>query len=86
MGFHWRSGFKLSRRGNPKLNVNKKFQLSDIKLIRDYDKGLCVVTANEINAISELARNEGVLLDPVYTARAFYGMLDYLNEKEFCQL
>jgi 1-aminocyclopropane-1-carboxylate deaminase/D-cysteine desulfhydrase-like pyridoxal-dependent ACC family enzyme len=33
--------------------------------------------------ISELARNEGVLLDPVYTARAFYGMLDYLNEKEF---
>lgn len=72
----------LVEEGTQKLNVNKKFQLSDIKLIRDYDEdGYGVVTANEINAISELARNEGVLLDPVYTARAFYGMLNYLNEK-----
>lgn len=72
----------LVEEGTQKLNVNKKFQLSDIKLIRDYDEdGYGVVTANEINAISELARNEGVLLDPIYTARAFYGMLDYLNEK-----
>jgi hypothetical protein len=41
-----------------------------------------VVTANEINAISELARNEGCFIRSC-TARAFYGMLDYLNEKEF---
>ncbi|MEZ7500285.1 D-cysteine desulfhydrase family protein [Flavobacterium sp. Arc3] len=68
--------------GALKLNVNKKFNLSDIKLIRDYDKeGYGVVTTNEINAISELVKNEGVLLDPVYTARAFYGMLDFLNKK-----
>jgi D-cysteine desulfhydrase len=72
----------LVEEGTKKLNINKKFQLSDIKLIRDYDKyGYGVVTVNEINAISELAKNEGILLDPVYTARAFYGMLDYLNEK-----
>jgi hypothetical protein len=49
-GIKWaftRSGFKLSRRGNPKLNVNKKF-LSDIKLIRITINGYGVVTANEI--------------------------------------
>ena len=29
-----------------------------------------------------ISRTEGILLDPVYTARAFYGMLDYLNLKK----
>jgi len=72
----------LIEEGTQKLNLNKKFHLSDIKLIRDYDKeGYGVATTNEINAIKELAKNEGILLDPVYTARAFYGMLDFLNKK-----
>lgn len=72
----------IIKEGLQKLNVNKKIQLSDIHLNRDYDKdGYGVVTNNEINAINELARNEGILLDPVYTGRAFYGMLDFLKEK-----
>ena len=27
-----------------------------------------------------LAKEEGLLLDPVYTGKAFYGMLQYLQE------
>jgi D-cysteine desulfhydrase len=73
----------IIKEGGQKLNINKNFQLSDIRLNRDYDKdGYGVVTNNEINAINELAKNEGVLLDPVYTGRAFYGMLDFLKEKK----
>ncbi|MDO6437329.1 D-cysteine desulfhydrase family protein [Cyclobacterium sp. 1_MG-2023] len=75
--------FNIVKEGLQKMNVNKKIQLSDIYLNRDYDKGgYGVVTKNEINSINELARNEGILLDPVYTGRAFYGMLDYLKEKK----
>ena len=73
----------IIKEGFQKLNVDKKIQLTDIKLNRDYDKdGYGIVTNNEINAINELAKNEGVLLDPVYTGRAFYGMLDFLKEKK----
>jgi len=75
--------FNIVKEGLQKLRIKKKIQLSEIQLYRDYDKdGYGVVTNNEINAINELAKNEGVLLDPVYTARAFYGMLDFLKEKK----
>ena len=40
------------------------------------------MTANEREAINELAQSEGILLDPVYSARAFYGMLDHLENRK----
>ncbi|MDY8137536.1 D-cysteine desulfhydrase family protein [Aquimarina sp. 2201CG5-10] len=74
--------FDIVKEGKKKLNVNKNIQFSDIELNRDYDKdGYGIVTNNEINALNELARKEGILLDPVYTGRAFYGMLDFLKKK-----
>ncbi len=33
-------------------------------------------------AIRRLARSEGILVDPVYTGKAFSGMLDYLDNKK----
>jgi D-cysteine desulfhydrase family pyridoxal phosphate-dependent enzyme len=69
--------------GKKILGIHKTYQLEDIPLIKDYDKaGYGVVTENEIYAIKELATTEGIILDPVYTARAFYGMLDYLKNKK----
>lgn len=35
-----------------------------------------------LNAISLLARSEGILLDPVYTGKAMAGLLDYLENSE----
>ena len=68
--------------GKKILNIKKNYQLEDIKLIRKYDKdGYGVVTEKEVSSIKELAITEGIILDPVYTGRAFYGMLDYLNKK-----
>ena len=58
----------------------KDYRLEEIKLIKGYDEnGYGVVTEDEIFAIKELATTEGIVLDPVYTARAFYGILDHLK-------
>ena len=73
--------FKIFTEGKEVLDIKKEYQLKDIKLIKDYDgPGYGVITQNEIFALRELATTEGIILDPVYTARAFYGMLDYLKK------
>jgi D-cysteine desulfhydrase len=41
--------------------------------------GRAGVEDRELLAIADLARREGVLLDPVYTAKAFQGLLDTLR-------
>jgi len=69
--------------GKKILGIQRNYQLEDISLVKDYDKaGYGIITENEIYAIKELATTEGILLDPVYTARAFYGMHDYLRNKK----
>ncbi len=74
--------YDIVKEGEEKFDVNTNLNLSDISLNRAYDKdGYGVVTNNEREAINELARTEGILLDPVYTGRAFYGMLDVLRQK-----
>jgi 1-aminocyclopropane-1-carboxylate deaminase/D-cysteine desulfhydrase-like pyridoxal-dependent ACC family enzyme len=37
----------------------------------------------ERDAIRTVARTEGLLLDPVYTARAMGGLLDLIRQREF---
>jgi len=49
----------------------------------DYAKGYGVVGDLERNAILQLAQLEGILLDPVYTGRAFGGLLDLINKNFF---
>lgn len=69
--------------GTKMLGIKKEFELSNISLNKDYDNaGYGIVTENEKFAITELAGKEGILLDPVYTGRAFSGMLNCLKEKK----
>ncbi len=75
--------FGIVREGAGIFEIEREFHLSDISVIRDYDKaGYGVVTDHERFAINLLARTEGILLDPVYTGRACYGMLDYLKKRK----
>jgi len=37
----------------------------------------------EKEAISLMARTEGILLDPVYTGRAMAGLIDLIRKREF---
>lgn len=70
---------QVLKANNPKKGVEKL----DVNLIRDYDKaGYGVITENERSAIKLLAKTEGILLDPVYTARAFFGMVDLMKKKK----
>ncbi len=71
---------EILKEGSRVLNINATYTLDDCALIQGYDEaGYGVVTDNERNAIQELAQAEGILLDPVYSGRAFYGMVDYLK-------
>ena len=73
----------IIRRGKELIDLDKEFSLEEVTLIREYDfAGYGVLTERERNAIQLLAKQEGIILDPVYTGRAFYGMLDYIEQKK----
>lgn len=72
---------KLVNEGKDLLKIKKDFKLNDIKVINDYnDAPYGVFTENENYSIKLLAEKEGILLDPVYTGRAFYGMIDMIRK------
>ena len=63
-----------------KMNLNLTPERRDVTVNRDYDKkGYGILTAAEKSAIRMMAQEEGILLDPVYTGRAFAGLLDMLR-------
>ena len=73
----------LVNEGKLLLNIKKAYTLDAVKINNDYNEaGYGVITKNEIEAIKELAQSEGILLDPVYTGRAFYAMMDYLKKNK----
>lgn len=75
--------FKIVNEGIKKLNITKSVALSDCELIKGFnDDGYGVFTEKEKEAIELLAKTEGILLDPVYTGRAFYGMLSLLKKEK----
>ena len=55
----------------------------ELKIFDDYvGPGYSLPTREMAEAVRTFARVEGILLDPVYTGRAFYGMLDCMTEKK----
>ncbi len=60
------------------------FKPDEILVNADYCKaGYGVLTETETNAIRIFARQEGILLDPVYTGRAAGGLLDLIQRGAF---
>ena len=58
----------------------KSFYPSDVEVVKGYDApGYGVVTENEKKVMHRLAASEGILIDPVYTARAFFAMIDCIE-------
>jgi D-cysteine desulfhydrase len=53
----------------------------DIEIIDGYvGRGYALSRPEELALICELARTEGIFLDPVYTGKAFYGMIQELRK------
>jgi D-cysteine desulfhydrase len=66
------------------LGLSKTFAPEMIAVTDDYvGGGYGVVGDLEREAMHTLARSQGILLDPVYTARAFGGLLDMIRGGRF---
>ncbi len=60
------------------------FDENDVKLLSGYNSaGYGVLTELEKEAIYTMASSEGIVLDPVYTGRAFGALLDRLKNNSF---
>ncbi|MEE4252494.1 MAG: D-cysteine desulfhydrase family protein [Desulfuromusa sp.] len=58
---------------------------SDIEILDGYvGKGYALSQPQELEAIRDLARLEGVVLDPVYTGKAYYAMISELEKDPQC--
>jgi D-cysteine desulfhydrase len=75
---------KLASKVTVALGKPNTITLEDVKVNADYcEPGYGVVTENEINSIRLFARQEGLLLDPVYTGRAAGGLIDLIERGFF---
>lgn len=74
----------LAGRTAKRMGVAAAFAPGDFVVNNDYlGGGYGVVGDLEREAISLMAKVEGLLLDPVYTGRAFGGLLDMLRRRTF---
>lgn len=54
----------------------------EIQLIDGYQgSGRAEVQPEELRTVVRLARREGIVFDPVYTGKAFHGLLDTLRRE-----
>jgi D-cysteine desulfhydrase len=57
----------------------------DLEIIDGYaGSGYALSRPEELDLICEVARTEGIFLDPVYTGKAFFGMVQELQKKPGC--
>jgi D-cysteine desulfhydrase family pyridoxal phosphate-dependent enzyme len=75
---------ELATQASEKLGEQIKFAGDDVLANENYcQAGYGVFGAGEREAINLFARNEGLLLDPVYTGRAAAGMIDLIRKGFF---
>ena len=71
---------EISSYTDRKIDLNKE----DINIIDGYvGKGYALSRQDEIDFISDLARKEGIILDPVYTGKAMYGLVSEIKKGSF---
>lgn len=68
------------------LNVNLNFSKDEIHIIDGYvGKGYALSRKEELEFIHEFAKLEGIILDPVYTGKAMYGLTEEIKKGSFSQ-
>jgi 1-aminocyclopropane-1-carboxylate deaminase/D-cysteine desulfhydrase-like pyridoxal-dependent ACC family enzyme len=67
------------------LGEPKKFQPQEIPMIEETyaGPGYALTTAETQSAIQTLAQQQAIILDPVYTGKAFAGLLDLIAKNHF---
>lgn len=75
---------QLANQLSIQLELNKTYSSGDFILRQEYlGEGYGILNDTDREAIKLVARNEGILLDPVYSGRAMGGLLDMIRNKEF---
>lgn len=75
---------KLANETALTLNLELGFTKNDVQLNNHYlGEGYGIVGEADKEAIDLLARLEGILLDPVYTAKAMAGLIDLIRQQQF---
>jgi L-cysteate sulfo-lyase len=74
----------LSNETAEHLDIKKTFSEEEIILREEFmEADYGVITKREMRAIKLLAELEGILLDPVYTGRAFGALIEMIEKNEF---
>ena len=71
----------IANRLSKKIGLNREFRKEEVHLNSDYvGSGYGVPSRESEAALKELWRCEGILLDPVYTAKAMAGLIDLARQ------
>ncbi|MCK4386394.1 MAG: pyridoxal-phosphate dependent enzyme, partial [candidate division Zixibacteria bacterium] len=67
-----------------KFRLKVDFEKDQIKIIDGYvGEGYAKSKKEELDLIKAIAENTGIILDPVYTGKAMYGLVDQLKKERF---
>lgn len=76
--------YKLVQKTSQRLKVNYEIPRDAVRCFDDYvGPGYSLPTDEMVEAISLLAKTEGILLDPVYTGKTMAGLIDLVRKGFF---
>lgn len=76
--------YQILIESNKYLDRDIDFDKSEINIIDGYvGRGYALSTPAELNFISDLAKLEGIILDPVYTGKGMYGLTEEIKKGRF---
>ncbi|MCL2565442.1 MAG: D-cysteine desulfhydrase [Defluviitaleaceae bacterium] len=76
--------YNLCQKVADKLELKNNIEREDVVVFEDYiGEGYSRKTDGMVEAIKLLASLEGILLDPVYTGKTMYGMMDLIKKGYF---
>ncbi len=74
----------ILEKANKRYGLGLKVSKIELSIIDGYvGKGYGLSSQSEIDIIKEVARKEGVILDPVYTGKAMLGLVDQVRKGAF---
>ena len=57
-----------------------KFNIDDINFTEDFvGEGYAIPTSDSLEALNLMAKHEGIMLDPIYSAKAFAGLIKHIK-------
>lgn len=76
--------YQLMMLTKEKFELKVDFEKEEIKIIDGYvGEGYAKSKKEELHLIKTVAENTGIILDPVYTGKAMYGLVDQLKKGRF---